>query len=309
MIYTVTLNPTLDITYHVEKIEFGEPLKAEKVEKSPGGKGINVSRALMALGYDSIAMTILGGYSGEQVLDLLQKEGLILQVVRIDSDTRTNVVILGIKDGKELVVRSEGPRMASVETERVKSLLFDTQVIPEMLVLSGSLPAGVPSNTYAELVSYAKRAGSKVIVDCSGEALRHAVREGPHLLKPNKKELEELAGKRFENESQIVEFSRKLVSGGCGIVVVSLGDEGAIWVSENIVLRGKVPKVKADTVGAGDSMVAGIVVGISQGLSDEEIFRYGLAGGLSAVMNEGAALVDRRSFDEALGNVHIKPMN
>jgi len=148
MIYTVTLNPTLDITYVLDKFEFGEPVKAVQVLKSPGGKGINVSRALRAMGTDSVTMSVAGGHVGDEVLDLLQAEGLILQIVRIKNETRTNVIIIGQRDGKELMIRAAGPPVEKTETERISNLVFQIAQAPEVLVLSGSLPPGVQDDIY-----------------------------------------------------------------------------------------------------------------------------------------------------------------
>ncbi len=157
MIYTVTLNPTLDITFELEEILFGEPVKAVGVTRTPGGKGINVSRALRNMGVDSVAMGLLGGYRGEEVLDLLQKEGLILQVVKIKNETRTNITILGKKDGRELSIRAAGPLVETEETERLTEMLLEKAQAPEVLVLSGSLPKGVKADIYHAIITEGKK--------------------------------------------------------------------------------------------------------------------------------------------------------
>ena len=165
MIYTVTMNPTLDITFELEEITFGEPVKAQRVIATPGGKGINVSRALRNMGVDSVAMGLLGGYRGEEVLDLLQKEGLILQVVKIKNPTRTNITILGLKDGNELAIRAAGPVVEEEETDRLVGLMLERAQAPEVLVLSGSLPPGVQPDIYRSLIGECRQKGIRVILD------------------------------------------------------------------------------------------------------------------------------------------------
>ncbi|MDD5748680.1 MAG: 1-phosphofructokinase family hexose kinase [Actinomycetota bacterium] len=306
MIYTLTLNPTLDITYSVDELSFDEPVKAKAIVKTPGGKGLNVSRALHNLGLDSVSMTLLGGYTGEEVMVLLQQEGLILQVARISDETRTNVVI-EVRGGKnQIVIRSEGPRVEQKEVKRISELLFDSSEIPEILVLSGSLPRGVNNDFYANIIERCRQHGIRVFLDSSGEPLRLGINAQPYLVKPNLSELEEVAGKKLCGEDEIISFSRHLIETGTGIVVVSLGSEGAIMVTQNEVLRGIVPRIDANTVGAGDSMVAGLLIGIMNSEPLSEIFKKGLSVGVATVLNRGSALADRRLFEKALEMVKVQ---
>jgi 1-phosphofructokinase family hexose kinase len=306
MIYTVTLNPTLDITYVLDHISFGEPVTAVQVVKSPGGKGINVSRALRAMGTDSVAMSMVGGHVGDEVLDLLQDEGLILQIVRIKNETRTNVIIIGQRDGKELVIRAAGPPVEPTETERVSNLVFQIAQTPEVLVLSGSLPPGVQDDIYYSITREGKSRGSKVIVDSEGGSLIAAIEAGPYLIKPNIVEFSEMAGRRLEAEKDIIAHARTLNEKGVGIVVVSMGKKGALLVTGEVALRGTVPVISADTVGAGDSMVAGLVMGIVQNLPLERVFHMGLACSVAAVLNEGPALADPEIFAQVFPKITIE---
>lgn len=306
MIYTVTLNPTLDITYVLEKIQFGEPVTAEQVLKSPGGKGINVSRALRAMGTDSVAMSMVGGHVGDEVLDLLQQEGLILQIVRIKNETRTNVVILGRQDGKELVIRAAGPPVEQTESQRLSNMVFQIAQTPEILVLSGSLPPGVSDDTYRSITQEGKSRGSKVVVDCEGEPLRAAIEAAPYMIKPNLAELSQLAGRRLEGEAEIVEFAATLIDKGIKLVVVSMGKAGALMLTREETLRGTVPAVSDDAVGAGDSMVAGMVMGLVESLSLERVFQIGLAFSVSAVMNKGPQLTEPETFARAFPMIKVE---
>jgi len=305
MIYTITLNPTLDITYVLEEISFGEPVTALEVLKSPGGKGINVSRALRSMGMDSVATTIVGGYAGEEFLDLLQKEGLILQVVKIGSETRTNVVVYGRDDGKELVIRAAGPPVEETETEKISSFIFDVAGNPEVLVLSGSLPPGVKDDIYFHLIKEAKLRGIRTVLDSDGEPFRYGIEAGPYLIKPNLAELNWLAGGELDDENAVLEYCGGLLDDGVEIVAVSLGGGGAMMVTRKGAWRGTVPEVAENTVGAGDSMVAGLLIGIVQSRPLEEVFHTGLACGVSAVMNPGPGLCEPGTYKEVYPKIEV----
>ena len=306
MIYTITLNPTLDITYVLEEITLGEPVRALEVLKSPGGKGINVSRALRAMGTDSVAVAMIGGHVGEEVLDLLHNEGLILQIAKIKNDTRTNVIVLGRRNNQELVIKAAGPAVEETETQHVTDLVFQVAQTPEIMVLSGSLPPGVKHDIYRSITEEGNFRGSKVVIDTDGEPLRSGVEAAPYLIKPNLTELEGLAGKRLEGDREIVEFSRTLNDKGVEMVVVSMGSRGALMVSGETVLKGTVQEVPDDTVGAGDSMVAGLVTGIVQELPPERVFQRGLAFSLAAVINTGPGLTEPDAFTKAFPQVMVE---
>jgi 1-phosphofructokinase family hexose kinase len=309
MIYTVTLNPTLDITYVIEEVIFGEPVRALEVVKSPGGKGINVSRALRAIGTDSVALCTVGGYEGEEVLGLLHDEGLIIQTVKIDNETRTNVVILGRSDKRELVIRSAGPAVSEREVERIVDVIFRIAETPEVLVLSGSLPPGMNEDIYHMLIVEGKRRGSKVVLDSAGRPFAAGLEAAPYMIKPNLLELEELAGSVFHSDERIIEFCRALNAKGVEIAVVSKGREGALMVTGDTVLSGTVPELDEDTVGAGDSMVAGMVSGLVQEKPLEEIFRLGLACSVSAIMNRGPGLAEPETLEDALQAVAVEKLD
>jgi 1-phosphofructokinase family hexose kinase len=305
MIYTITLNPTLDITYILERIDFGVSVRALEVVKTPGGKGINVSRALRAMGTDSVAMGMIGGYTGEEVLDLLHQEGLILQIIRIKNETRTNVIILGRDDEKELVIRAAGPPVEKTETESISRLILSEAQSPEIVVLSGSLPPGVSKDIYRSLIQAGGERGSRMILDSEGEPLRLGIEAAPYLIKPNQSELEELVGRELTTDDEIVGSCRELNERGIWMVVVSLGGDGAIMVTRDEAWRGYVPPIEDDTVGAGDSMVAGLVLGIVQYQSIDMIFKIGLACGVSAVMNAGPKLAAPATYEKAFKQIRV----
>jgi len=307
MIYTVTLNPTLDITYMLDEIRFGEPLMASKVVESPGGKGINVSLALHSMGVDSLAIALIGGFTGEEVLALLKEEGLKIDFIRIENETRTNVIVLGERDGKELLIRAAGPPVIKKDTDDICRYIFNIALAPGILVLSGSLPPGVDDDIYASLIAYGRSKGMKTVLDGDGEPLAIGVREKPYLIKPNYRELVRLAGHDFDDDHSVVEYCTELTEGGIEIVAVSLGGRGALFVTRDGAWRGLIPTIeKQDTVGAGDSMVAGLVMGIMQEKPPQETFELGLACGVSAVMNKGPGLCEPKTLARALSQVKVE---
>ena len=307
MIYTVTLNPTLDITYVLDEITFEEPVRASRVLKNPGGKGINVTIALHFMGIHSVAIGLIGGFTGKEVLALLKDEGLDLKFIEIENETRTNVVILGEKDGNELAIRSAGPAVTEKKTELINRFISEIAQPPGLLVLSGSLPPGMRDDTYASLITYGKSRGMKTVLDSHGEPLRSGIEAGPYLVKPNKKELSDLAGREFAGTDAIIEYCKGLMEKGVEMVAVSLGGHGALIMTREEAWMGKVPCIEGEeTVGAGDSMVAGLIMGIVEDKPLEESFKIGLACGLSAVMNEGPGLCEPKTFNEALSLIEME---
>lgn len=306
MIYTITLNPTLDITFVVDRVEPEGSFKAREVIKTPGGKGINVSRALMSMGVDSTCMGLMGGFTGAEATELLQQEGLILQMVKIANATRTNVVIFGREDCRELIIRAEGPIVEEEETRKLTDLFLRIAHSPEILILSGSLPPSVSSDIYHALIKGAKERGALVVLDASGEPLKLGINALPYLIKPNRRELEELAGRSFKDEDDIIGYCRELNETGVEHVLVSMGHEGAILITGDGAWRGIVPAIDEDSVGAGDSMVAGFVIGLTEMKTIEDTFHTALACSVSAVLNPGPWLSEPESYEKAYSMVEVK---
>ncbi len=306
-IYTVTLNPTLDITYTIEEFVFGQPVKASQMVKCPGGKGINVSLALHAMGTESVAVALIGGHTGEEVRETLREMGLNFQFIKIENETRTNVIVLSRRDGRELIIRSAGPGVREKETEEVRALISRVARPPGFLVLSGSLPPGIKDDIYASLVAYGKSQGMKTALDADGDALRKGIQACPHLIKPNVEELSRLAGRSLSGVEEILDYARELVKGGVDTVAVSMGGEGGLLVNKYGAWLGEVEKVpREETVGAGDSMLAGLITAMIQGKSTQEILFMGLAYGVSAVLNTGPGLCEPKTYAKARQMVKVR---
>lgn len=305
MLYTVTMNPTMDLTFVTERIAFGEPLRALQVQRTPGGKGINVSRALRSMEIDSVALAMVGGFVGDELVFLLREEGLDLEVVRLEGDTRVNVVVLGEEDKSELAIWAMGPEVTESELQQMVELMLSREGAVDLLVLSGSLPPGVDDGFYQRVIVEAGRRGIRTVLDSRGEPLKKGVEGAPYMIKPNLDELSGLAGRSLSGDDEVVGFAKELLGAGVVLVVVSMGRHGALMISHEGVWKGKVLPLAEDTVGAGDSMVAGLVAGITRGLPVDKAFHEGLAFSLSAVMNEGPGLTEPKTYGEAYSLVRI----
>ena len=290
-IVTVTFNPAIDKSTTISELIPEKKLSCTNPVYQPGGGGINVARAALRLGGDVAAVYLAGGYTGKSFNELLEKEQVACIVTYTRAPTRENMVVFDNKSGLQYRFGMPGPE---ISTSEWKQCLNSIQSIPEMgyIVASGSLPPGVPETIFEDLAAIANQKKAKLIVDTSGEALKHAVSAGVYLIKPNLRELSALTGRELSLEKEIIEAARSLIkSGSCEVIVVSLGAGGALLVTanENISLTSPSVKVKS-TVGAGDSMVAGIVTLLSKGGNLIDAFKYGVASGTAATLNAGTEL-------------------
>jgi 6-phosphofructokinase 2 len=300
-IITITLNPAIDKTTSTEKVVPEKKLRCAHPTYEPGGGGINVSRALSYLGSSSLAMYFAGGYNGSFFRDLLSKENIPSLVVSIKGNTRTNLIV--VDKSTQLQYRF-GMVSPPVEDDDWQLFLqeFEKQSGYEYVVASGSLPEGVPLDFFGRVAAIVKKQHAKLIVDTSGEALRQAVQEGVFMIKPNLNELSSLYGKEELQEKELVTAARSIInSKGCEVMVVSMGKDGAVLVTAEQDIHIVPPAVTIkSTVGAGDSMVAGMVFGLSKGMNWKEILQYGIACGTAATMNEGTALCKKERVEELL---------
>ena len=257
----------------------------------PGGGGINVARAIKKLGGEALAIYLAGGYTGKFFTQLLEKEGVKNTCIETAGHTRENLIVFDNSTSLQYRFGMPGPGIAEEEWKQLLNAIEKNEGA-EFIVASGSVPAGVPPDIFARIAAIAKKKKAKFIVDTSGDALKHATDEGVYLLKPNLSELSSLVGKEELNTEQTGTLARTLIEkGNCEIVVVSLGAEGALLVTQTEMHSISPPPVeRKSTVGAGDSMVAGIVLSLGRGRSLLESVQYGVACGTAATMNPGTEL-------------------
>lgn len=298
-IVTLTLNPTVDKSTTADHITPDQKLRCAPPKFEPGGGGINVSRALKRLGADSVAVFPVGGPTGVLLQELLAQEHIQQQSVETVGRTRENFIVVDASTGQQYRFGMPGTPLSAEEQQQILTTLKSLPELPEFLVISGSLPPGVDPEFLVMIVRAAKNLGIKVVVDTSGPALHRVLEEGVFLAKPNVGELSKMAGVDELDSEAVGQAARALIQKNkCEIVVTSLGPQGACVVTDELVDHVPAPSVKKrSTVGAGDSMVAGLVYGLATGLSVRETVRLGVACGTAATMNPGTELFRKEDVD------------
>lgn len=300
MIYTVTLNPAVDRELTVPAIEFDTVLRSSDRRVDFGGKGFNVSRMLMALDTPSVALGFVGGSSGELLRDGLESLGIQTDFVWVDDETRTNVSIVSEADGRYVKANEAGPTIDAVDQEKLLTQIRRLAKSGDWWVLAGSLPRGVPAAMYADIIAILHEAGAKAILDTSGEALEHGCKARPFLAKPNDVEASKLTGLPVQNHTQIAAAAQAIQAAGVPNVVISLGKDGAILTDGQQTVIATSPAIEErNPIGAGDSMVGGLVWKLSQGQDVSETLRWGIACG-AATASMGGTAVGTRELVESL---------
>jgi 6-phosphofructokinase 2 len=289
-IMTITMNPCIDTNVGIDKVVAERKLRCGAPRREPGGGGINVSRAIRKLGGESLAVYTTGGPFGRLLKKLVAEERVKGQDLPIQDWTRESFIIYENSSGQQYRFGMPGPVLQDEEWQSCLDFIADSSPAAQFIVASGGLPQGVPQDFYARLTTIAKKLDTKVILDASGEALLTAVKEGVFMIKPNLREFRALFDGRGELDP--AESAGELVEKGQSeVVVISLGAGGAIMVTKQGCERLHAPPVPISSkVGAGDSMVAGIVLGLAQGRSVLDAVRFGVAAGTAAVITAGTEL-------------------
>ena len=298
-ILTLTLSPAIDKSTVVNSIVPDKKLRCTEPKYEPGGGGVNVSRAIKKLGGNSTAVYMAGGYSGKYFHDLLNAEGIDSHVVETEGQTRENLIVLNESTNLQYRFTMPAPEIKENEWQECLGIIERSSGV-EYIVASGSLPNGVPEDFFGRLSAIAKRMNAKLIADTSAEHLRYAVNEGLFMIKPNLGELSDLQGAAELQGEDVLKAAKDIISkGGCEVMVISMGAAGAILVTKDVVINSPSPFVKRrSTVGAGDSMVAGMVLAFSRGLSLREVLQYGIAAGTAATMNMGTQLCQKGDVEK-----------
>lgn len=290
-IVTITLNPALDKSISVPELVPEKKLRALSSKVEPGGGGINISRALKKLGVDSEAIILSGGYTGKALEGLLDKEGVKFTAIETVNDTRENFVVFD--EDKKLQYRfgMPGESVSEMELGALMQAIGNCHYA-DYVVVSGSLPPGASVTVFHEIAIIAAQLNARLIIDTSGEGLKAAVKEGLFLIKPNLRELASLVGKEWIDKSEVVSTARQVIAeGGCKAMAVSMGADGAMLIIDNEIHQACAPKAEVlSTVGAGDSMVAGMLAALTKGWSWKEVLQYGVAAGSAATLHMGTEL-------------------
>jgi 6-phosphofructokinase 2 len=297
-IITITLSPAIDKTTSTYKIVPEKKMRCLHPTYEPGGGGINVSRALEHLGCESLAMYFAGGFNGDFFKNLLVKENIRSLIVPVKAHTRTNIIVVETSTGQQYRFGMES-QPAKEEDWKLFLTMLEEQEDYEYVVASGSLPDGVPLDFFGRVSAIVKRKNAKLIVDTSDEALKQAVQEGVFMIKPNLNELSFLFGQEELQKDEVIQAAQSIIKNkGCEIMAVSMGKDGALLVTENEYWHIVPPDITVkSTVGAGDSMVAGMVYALSRGFSWRDVLCYGVSCGTAATMNAGTALCKKGDVD------------
>jgi 6-phosphofructokinase 2 len=290
-ILTVTLNPALDVLTTIDQVSDTHKMRCGAVIKHPGGGGVNVARVLHRLGANCVAAYLAGGVTGERHHKLMSAEKVRCHVIPITDETRESFSVHELTSGNDFRFVLPGPNVSATEIETC----FDyvAQHLPkQLLVISGGLAPGMPTDFYARLAALAKQQGVRVVLDTNGPALAEALKVGVYLFKPSLRELRDLTSQALLDEaSQIAAAQQLIQQGQAEIVAVSLGAEGAMVVSADECWRARSISVDVQTtIGAGDSFVAGMVWSLSRGDTLLKAFQFGMASGAAALLAPGTSL-------------------
>lgn len=296
MVYTITLNPALDRTIWVRKIKADDSNRIDKEERFAGGKGIDVSKVLTTLGANNTAMGFVGGFTGEELEGLLVNEGISCDFSRITGETRTNIIINDISSGKQTSYSAGGPEIKPYE---LMKLIRKVEKLdkPEIVIISGSLPAGIHPEIYRKLIIITRNKGAQVVLDTDGDALKAGILCLPDIIKPNIHELSRLVDEELKDLKAIKHAAMKVHKSGIKTVLVSMGAKGILLIGDNKRFIAVPPKVKVvNTIGAGDSAVAGFVFGLVSGKKLGKSLRYAVAAGTATTLRPGTALCGKEDF-------------
>lgn len=288
MIVTLTPNPSLDRAITIPALRRGEVIRATSSRIDPGGKGVNVSRALAAQGADTVAVLPSGGPEGHMMEELLKAAGVPAVTTPVVGSLRMNISVLE-PDGTTTKLNEPGPTLDDATVARLLGATFDAVTPGAWVVGCGSLPPGAPEDLYATLVTSARAAGLSVVVDSSGAPMAHAVAARPHLIKPNHEELEEVVGARLDTLGDVRDAALQLVADGIETVAVSLGGDGALLVRDGVCVYANASiSTPISTVGAGDCMLAGLINGLSRGDRPADAIAAAATWGAAAVTLPGS---------------------
>lgn len=309
-VLTVTLNPALDITTAVAALVPRQKLRCETPRYDPGGGGINVSRAMKELGGESLAFLALGGATGRQMEQLLQENDIDCEVWQATGETRISFKVVDRSSNQQFRFVLPGPHQSDDAANDIRTALngLVRRGDYRFIVASGSLPPGLPEDFYANLAADMRKLDAHFILDTSGTPLKAALRDRPFLIKPDEQEAQSLLGDERITEKSGAVLTQKLIQQRAAeVVILTLGSEGAVVGNQDSLFRISPPEVTvSSTVGAGDSFMGALTLGLAREWSLEDACRYGVAAAASAVTTAATALCDRAQTEKFFEAVTIE---
>jgi 1-phosphofructokinase len=281
MILTVTLNAAIDKRYVVEKFEAGSVNRVKECSYSAGGKGLNVSRVAVIAGEEVTATGFVGGHAGNYIGEALEGQNIKGDFVHISGESRSCINIYDEATHTQTEFLEPGVFVTDADKEDMLDKFIELVKACSVVAISGSVPKGVDSSLYKAMIDIAKKHNKKVILDTSGKLLEECIEAKPTMIKPNMDEIKVLAGKDINTQEDLIEAAVNIQKSGIEVVVISCGADGSLIACEEGVYRAQVPKIDAvNTVGCGDSMIAGFAVGFSRGMNMVDTIK--LASAISA---------------------------
>lgn len=307
MILTVTLNAAIDKRYVVEGARMGEVNRVKECTYTPGGKGLNVSKTAAIAGARVVATGFVGGHAGAYIEDSLKPFGIEGAFYHMKEESRSCINIWDCQSKVQTEYLEPGFTVSGEDFEGFLRLFQGLVGEAGVVTMSGSVPRGLDGCAYQRLVGIVKEAGKKVILDTSGSLLSQGIKSGPTMVKPNIDEIRMLTGKNCKEEKEILKAAQQIHENGVEIVVVSLGADGAVAVSEEGIYRAEVPKIDAvNTVGCGDTMIAGFALGLYGGLPVGDTLRRASAMSAAAAMREETGFFVKEDMERLLSQIKIK---
>lgn len=312
LILTVTLNPALDKTICIDNFSLNQVNRVDSVRLDAGGKGINVSNTISAMGRKSVAYGVIGGQTGGFIKEALAKEGIEFKYLETIGETRTNLKIVDVINETHTDINEPGQVVEEEFETKILEMLESDISMDDVLIIGGSLLPGLTSKMYRRLTQLAFEKGAKVILDTEGEQLEQALQASPHIIKPNIFELSGLAGKELSSNDEVIDFSRNLIADGKvqkGILV-SMGEEGALWITKESIIKVEAIKTEVkSTVGAGDAMVAALAIAMDEGFEDEDMLKLATAAAVARISSDGPISCSMDQIKNIASKVILKKVN
>lgn len=307
MIKTVTLNPAIDKTVFIDNFTVDNVNRVSGMRLDAGGKGINVSKIIHSLGSESIATGIISGNNGQFIKSELDKNNIKNDFVQTSGETRVNLKVVDMALGTHTDINEQGVDVSKETMDLVEEKIFRDLDENAILVVSGSVPASVPSDIYRRWIERANKLGVKTILDADGDLLKEGINAKPYLIKPNTQEIETLVGRDIESIEEVAQAGRELLKYGISIIAISLGHKGAVFITKDKTIFAQGIKVKAkSTVGAGDSMVAAMTLSLYKKHGLEDMIKLAVATATAKVMVEGTQCGDINKINKFKDQVKLQ---
>jgi 1-phosphofructokinase family hexose kinase len=312
VIITVTLNAAIDKSLSVPNFRLGRRHRTVEQRTAAGGKGVNIARALKTLGQPVIATGFAGGPTGTRIVDQLTEESILNDFVRIREESRTNTSVFDPTNGQQTEINERGPAISEQESQLFRDKLLYLARGADMVVIAGSLPRGVDSDIYANIIRELRRSGVLTLIDTDGEPLRHATRAEPDVISPNVLEAEELVGHEFNDDEDRLIAVGEMVEQGAREAIMTLEDGCVACLKvDGQPQRFRVsvpPREDVAGVGAGDAFLAGYVAARYSGKSPSDCLAYGVACGAESTNHLGAGIIEPHAVDRLLSEVDVRMM-